>query len=123
MQSARLLVRIIHQLNKTPVIRPTSQYDPCSEAKSTATIQNDCGVYVPSGILTKSLAISQRISQPRQNNSSRIGTLTTLASVRKTMNVMLLLTPAGRELVGTPTMLLVNNQLCRYAGHNTSGPT
>ena len=53
MQSHKFLVRIIHQLKMTPVMRPTSQNGPCSDAKNAAVIQNAKGVYAPSGRRSK----------------------------------------------------------------------
>src|SRR6185437_16819672 len=87
MQSQRLRVRIIHQLKMMPVMNPTSQKEPCSMAKRAATNQKAWGAYAPSGTRVKSFeSISQRISQPRQKSSSRIGTATTLIAMRKKRN-------------------------------------
>ena len=75
------------------------------------------------GTFQKSFEISQRINHPRQNSSSSNGTFTTLASTRKMMKVKFIVAPGCSELFGEPTMLLLNSQLWRYAGHSTSGPT
>jgi hypothetical protein len=56
--------------------------------------------------LAKSLEISQRISHPRQNSSSKIGTFTVLDRTRNVMNKILALAESGRELLGAPTRAL-----------------
>ena len=83
MQSPRLFVRIIHQLYAIPAMSPTSQYGPCSDANNAAVIQNAPAAYAPSATFSNSGFMSQRIIQPRQNNSSTIGTMRAARNARK----------------------------------------
>src|SRR5437899_1346496 len=96
-----------------PVIRPTSQYGPCSEANRTATSQNAEGTYFPSGTFWKSFEINQRISQPRQNNSSRIGTRKVHEMNRIAMNGILPLSSGETELTALPVMEFSKSQKWR----------
>ena len=54
--------------------------------------------------------MSQRISQPRQNSSSRTGTSATEVATRNTMNMTFRLRAGAMELAGAPVMKLSNSQ-------------
>jgi hypothetical protein len=54
-----------------------------------AITQNENSVYVPKRTTSKSGRMSQRISQPRQNNSSRTGTSATEPKTRRATNIRL----------------------------------
>ena len=118
-QSARLRVRTIHQLYATPAINPTSQYGPCSEANNSATSQNETGVYCPSGTFSNCGRIIQRMSQPRQKSSSRMGTATTLMRMRKVRKTGSDLSAGGVLQAGEDTdvahRLLVRGRKIVYA--------
>src|SRR5215472_9983161 len=96
----------------TPAIKPTSQYGPCSEAKRTATSQKESGAYFPSGTFWKSLLISQRISHPRQNSSSAMGTKATDPRMRIARNHDAVFRSGAIELDAAPVMALSNSQKC-----------
>src|SRR3954463_1861298 len=96
-----------------PVTNPTSQYGPCSEAKRSAVTQKAIGAYFPSGTLSKSVLMSQRINQPRQNSSSTTGTIKTARIVRHD-KIQMLCSSVGRiEEWRWPVIEFENKKCCR----------
>ena len=104
-----------------PVSRPTSQYGPCSDPNKIAVSQKAIGEYVPSGTRLKSLLINHRISQPRQNNSSTTGTMSTARMLRHASTHGSCSDAGCMVECRCPTSELENHMLCRYPGISTSG--
>src|SRR5689334_6261629 len=98
-QSDKFLVRIAHPLYRTPAINPTSQKGPCSDANRMAVSQKDTPEYLPKPTLRKSGSIRYRINQPRQNNSSTIGTTMAVPNRRNVRKRASVLRGSGIELV------------------------
>jgi len=65
--------------------------------------------------------MSQRISQPRQNNSSRMGTATTLMAIRKNRKIGSLFEVGAVFADGMPTMGLLKRIEWRQAGSDDVG--
>src|SRR5258708_8460196 len=87
-----------------------------------ATIQNAEGTYLPSGTLRKSLSISQRIIQPRQKSSSKMGTNIADERVRSNMKPMLDFKFGGSVVTAAPVREFSKSQKWRYP-NRTSGAT
>src|SRR5579883_3032915 len=96
-----------------PAASPTSQYEPCSDANSAATIQNAEAVYVPGGTFSKFGLMIQRISHARQNNSSTMGTMITARRLRRASTAALDRAPSESDPRAVPVIEFEKSQKWR----------